>query len=90
MISVSGFLRRLSLNLVLANLTDNFREAWEKSGRDINKFRRVTEPFLKRFLETEVTSRDLKELEESILEATDQKVKLTSRSEKWTVAPVHS
>jgi hypothetical protein len=80
-------IRKFAELLVIADLVDNFKDTWEKMGKNPEEFQRITDPFIKRYLDTHVSAKDISELRKAILKATNEEVTLSFEKGKWTTKP---
>jgi hypothetical protein len=91
MTSIQESIRKFALLLVLADVTKNIKEAWEKSGQDIEKFKRMVTPFINRYLGEEPRPWDYKEISKAITTVTDKQFMLSENKkpgeDKWTITP---
>jgi hypothetical protein len=82
--SLNDYIKRVALNVVVADLLENFQDTWKKVNKDPARFKQVTDPFIKRHLPTDAHPQDISKLREIILEVTDGAITLTNDGINWS------
>lgn len=82
--SLDEHIKRIALSLVLADLMESLKDTWTKINKNIHKFKEMIEPFIKRYLDSHTSFKDLSDLKKAVLRATDNAVGLIFENGKWT------
>ncbi len=85
--SLTNTIKRFAELLVFANLIDNFKDTWKKMEKDPDRFKQATDPFIKRYLETHTSVKDINEVRNAIHKATEEEITLSFDRGKWTTKP---
>jgi hypothetical protein len=82
--SLNEYIKRVAAKVVIANLLENFQDTWKKVNKNPDRFKCVTDPFIRRHLSVGANSHDISKLREIILEATDGAITLTNDGTNWS------